>query len=212
MPSIFKLDQLQNGKRLVQLLAGFLLLVASAPTVFAQEWDQINGRDKIHDPTGVWLVNSSLLGPDGKPLFIIIDFHRGGTFTSDIQGESAFDPSAVPLPPSDPNYGNNVITSPQSGVWQKTGWNTFATTLLTMEYHVSTNPGPGSPILQFTKTQYTGKIIDFGNGITFDALITHFDPSGTIKDRKKFDGNGLRIPLEILPNSSNSLPIPTAPN
>jgi len=42
----------------------------------------------------------------------IVVFHQGGTLTADFQGESAFDPSAVPLPPGDQNYDNNVISSP----------------------------------------------------------------------------------------------------
>jgi hypothetical protein len=54
----------------------------------------------------------------------------------DFQGESAFDPSTV----NDPSSGDNVISSPSSGVWQKIGWNTFAATLLDMEYHDLANP------------------------------------------------------------------------
>ena len=104
-----------------------------------------------------------------------------------------------------------MITSPQSGVWQKTGWNTFVATTLAMEYHVSTNPGPGSPILQFTKAQYTGKLIDSGDGITFDAVLVHFAPNGIHTDTKKFKGNGNRIPLESVPHPSQNLPIPALP-
>lgn len=201
----------RDGKCLLRVLALFVALAVTPPVLHAQEWDHLNGRDKVHDPTGVWLVNTSLLGPDGKPLFFIINFHSGGTLTQDIQGESAFDPTAVPLPPQDPNYDNNVITSPQSGVWQKIGWNTFVATTLSMEYHVSTNPGPGSPILQFTKAQYTGKLIESGDGITFDAVLVHFDPSGINTGHKTFKGNGKRIPLEIVPNTSQNLPIPAPP-
>jgi hypothetical protein len=80
-----------------------------------------------------------------------------------------------------------------------------------MEYHVSTNPGPGSPILQFAKAQYTGKLIDSGDGITFDAVLIHFDPSGINTGHKTFKGNGKRIPLEIVLNTSQNLPIPAPP-
>jgi hypothetical protein len=83
----------RGGKCLLRALALFVALAVTPPVLHAQEWDHLNGRDKVHDPTGVWLVNTSLLGPDGKPLFFIINFHRGGTLTQDIQGESAFDPT-----------------------------------------------------------------------------------------------------------------------
>jgi hypothetical protein len=144
-------------KPLLRLLA-LLLALAVAPSVLrAQEWDHwdhLNGRDKAHDPTGVWLVNTSLTGPDGKPLFFIMNFHRGGTLTQDIQGESAFDPIAAIAPGSE-NNENNVITSPQSGVWQKTGWNTFVATSLAMEYHVAaTLPGSPSRLISSTDSNH----------------------------------------------------------
>ena len=93
-------------------LFALLLALAIAPAVLhAQDWDQINGRDKVHDPTGAWLIRND---SEGAP-FILTVFHKGGTLTGDIQGESAFDPAATnpPKPPS------NVINSPESGVWQK---------------------------------------------------------------------------------------------
>jgi hypothetical protein len=33
----------------------FLAFAAITPVLQAQDWDQINGRDKVHDPTGAWL-------------------------------------------------------------------------------------------------------------------------------------------------------------
>jgi hypothetical protein len=46
------------------------------------------------------------------------------------------------------------------------------------------------------------------------ALVTLFDPNGNqlppqegIRDK----ANGVRIPLEVLPNTSHTLPIPTKP-
>jgi hypothetical protein len=83
---------------------------------------------------------------EGSP-FILTVFHKGGTLTGDIQGESAFDPAATkpPLPPA------NVINSPESGVWQKTGWKTFAVTLLTIEYQVDP---PNATFFQFDKVQF----------------------------------------------------------
>jgi hypothetical protein len=207
MPSFSTLDDRCGGKTLIRLLALLLTLAVSTPVLLAQDWDHLSGRDKARDPTGVWLVQSTLPGPDGKPVLFIINFQAGGTLTEDIQGESAFDPATV----TDPSSANNVITSPQSGVWQKTGWNTFAATWLAMEYHVITTP-PSSPILQYAKVQYTGRLTNSGDGITFDAVVTEFDPSGTkLGDRFNFKGNGTRIPLEILPKSSDTLPIPPPP-
>lgn len=151
-----------------------------------------------------------LTGPEGQPgQFFLIVFHKGGTLTQDIQGESAFDPSAV----TDPKSLLNIITSPQSGVWQKTGWNTFATTSLAMQYHVLTNP-PDSPLFRFDKIQYSGRLSETGDQMELDARLTFFDSSGNQLDPKKgiqFEANGTRIPLEILPLTANTLPIPPIP-
>jgi hypothetical protein len=73
-----------------------LALVSAASMLLAQDWDHINGRDKVHDPTGVWFLRLPI-----DPLqreFLLIVFHQGGTLTGDFQGESGFDPSAVPAP------------------------------------------------------------------------------------------------------------------
>jgi len=194
---------------LCRLLALLLALAVAAPVLHAQDWDHINGRDKAHDPTGAWLVKSSLTGPDGKPLFFLTVFHKGGTLTEDIQGESAFDPSAT----KDPTSIFNIITSPQSGVWQKTGWNTFAATWLAMQYRVITNP-PSSPLFRFDKVQYTGRLTEFGDQIELSALLTFFDADGNQlppTEGISFKANGTRIPLEILPNTGHTLPIPPIP-
>jgi hypothetical protein len=101
----------------------------------------MNGRDKVHDPTGAWLVRfNNHDDPILNRNFFLIVFHKGGTLTQNTQGESGFDPSAVPLPLENKNSENNVISTPFSGVWQKTGWNTFAGTLLDIEYHNAFNP------------------------------------------------------------------------
>jgi len=68
-----------------------LALASVAPVLHAQEWDQLNGRDKAHDPTGAWLLKGDA---EGSP-FILTVFHRGGTLTGDLQGESAFDPALL---------------------------------------------------------------------------------------------------------------------
>jgi hypothetical protein len=96
-----------GGKRLSQLLALFVAIALTPSMLLAEDEDHINGRDKAHDPTGAWLIRGDA---KGSP-FILTVFHKGGTLTGDLQGESAFDPAAV-NPPTPPN---NVINSPESG-------------------------------------------------------------------------------------------------
>ena len=92
------------------MLALLLALVVTAPELLAQDWDHfswdhLNGRDKVHDPTGAWLVQTSFVIGS----YLLIVFHHGGTVTVHIQGESAFDPAAV----QDPGSLFNIISSPQ---------------------------------------------------------------------------------------------------
>jgi hypothetical protein len=198
-----------------------MVLAVAAPTLFAQEWDHwdhLNGRDKIHDPTGAWFLRIPI--DPLKREFLLVVFHKGGTLTSDFQGESAFDPSAVPLPPTDPNFGNNVLSSPGSGVWQKTGWNTFAGLLMDMEYHNAFNPAlvpllpPDVSILQFAKFQFSGRLSPSGDTMTFNAHLTRYNPKGEAipgTPSDSFKGTGTRIPLEILPFTSETLLLPPTP-
>jgi hypothetical protein len=190
-----------GGQWLSRLLAVLLTLAVATPVLRAQEWDHINGRDKAHDPTGAWLIRNDA---EGSP-FILTVFHKGGTLTGDIQGESAFDPSATkpPMPPS------NVINSPESGVWQKTGWKTFAVTFLTIEYQVDP---PNATLFQFDKVQFTGLLNESGDRMeSTEAVITNFDAKGELigePHKIPSKAHGVRIPLEVLPNSSQTLPIP----
>ena len=147
--------------------------------------------------------------------FFLIVFHQNGTLTGNFQGESAFDPTAVFASPGDPTCQNNVLSSPLSGVWQKTGRNTFAGMVLDMEYHnlapTATKP-PATPILQFVKFQFTGTLSRSGDSMTFNALLTRYDPKGVKTTQMKFpNGTGTRIPLEILPKTSDTLPLPPPP-
>jgi hypothetical protein len=202
--------------RLIRLLALILALAVASPVLLAQKSDTLNGRDK-HDPTGAWLIRTSLTTPTGNQLIQLAVFNSGGTCTQDIQGESGFDPGAV----VDPNSTLNIITSPQSGVWQKTpstGSNTFAATLLAMEYQNIVPPAPAfpsTPLFRFDKVQYTGKLNQSGDGMELSALLTFFDEQGNRIDAEgkpstdfvvKFNANGVRIPL-----TGNSLPIPPIP-
>lgn len=149
--------------------------------------------------------------PTSPAVFALIVFHQGGTVTVDIQGGSAFDPSAVPLPPTDDNYGNNVISTPAHGVWQKTRSTTFAATLMDIEYHISTNPEPGVPIAQFTIQQYSGKLTEGGDAIELTGQFTHYDEQGNLTFSHPVNANGVRIPLTVLPNLIDKLTIPPEP-
>jgi len=194
-----------SGKSLtiVGLLALLLAIAIASPVLHAQNGGQSNGPDKVNDPTGAWLIRN-----DGSG-FILTVFHKGGTLTGDVQGESAFDPAAT-NPPMTPF---NVINSPESGVWQKTGGKTFAATFLTIEYQVDTsNNSLSAPLFQFDKVQFTGVLSESGDRMELTAAISFYDSSGnqigdTIQVPTK--AHGVRIPLEVLPNTSHTLPIPT---
>jgi hypothetical protein len=198
-----KLNNRYGGKMLMVTSVLFLALAAAAPVLHAQDWDQINGRDKVHDPTGAWLIRNDA---EGSP-FILTVFHKGGTLTGDVQGESAFDPAATkpPLPPA------NVINSPESGVWQKTGWKTFTVTLLTIEYQVDP---PNATFYQFDKVQFTGFLNESGDRMEItEAVITNFNSKGELIGDPNLiptKAHGVRIPLEVLPFTARSLPIPSA--
>jgi hypothetical protein len=204
----------ESFSNLCPLLALLLALASAAPVLHAQEWDHLNGRDKVHDPTGAWLIRfqKDFLQRE----FSLIDFHKGGTLTENTQGENGFDPTSV----NDPSSTNNVISSPASGVWQNTGWNTFAATLLVIEYHILTNPTNfGSPLFRFDKLQFTGRLSETGDQMEIGALLTFFDKDGNQLNSDgspgtesiSFKENGVRIPLEVLPNTAHTLPIPTIP-
>jgi hypothetical protein len=54
-------------------------------------------------------------------------------------------------------------------------------------------------------------VVDFNRPGIGVYLLTHFDPSGKKTDSVTFKGNGKRIPLEVLPNTGHTLPIPQPP-
>ena len=194
MSSASNLFDRWGGKRLSQLLSLFVALALTPSMLLAEDEDHIS---KVNDPTGAWLIKAE----GGGPFFLTV-FHKGGTLTQDRQGESAFDPAAVKNPSSE----LNVISSPLSGVWQKTGGNTFAATGLDMEYHNDTTTDPPStPIFQFAKEQFTGRLTESGDVITISATVTHFDSNGTMTDHFSFNATGVRISLE---DTSQSLTIP----
>jgi hypothetical protein len=202
MPS--NLHKCRSDKKLPWLLA-LLLPLAIAPQVLLAQ---------VPDPTGAWLIRTNIPTVATPAIFFLNVFHQGGTLTGDIQGESAFDPHAT----IKPKLPFNLIDSPQSGVWQKTGFHTFAATWLLIEYQDQTKP-PAAPVFRFLKNQYTGRLNLAGNTMEFDGLVTFFgvdgnqqNPDGTPgTEGFPFKGNGIRIPLEIVPNSVHQLPIPPIP-
>ena len=70
-----------NILTIASVVLALLLAIAIAPSVtLAQD----NGSNKLNDPTGAWLIRNS------EGAFILTVFHKGGTLTGDIQGESAW--------------------------------------------------------------------------------------------------------------------------
>jgi hypothetical protein len=203
MPSISTLDSGSRCKRLLRSVALLFALAVSTPALLAQEWDHLNGRDKVHDPTGTWIVTG------GNEQFILITFDKGGTMTQDIQGESAFDPASV----NPPKLFGDVITSPQHGVWQKTGWNTFAVTLVAVE---GENDAQQQIVkfFRFDKVQYTGKLSESGDQMDLTLVFSAYDAKGNQIIAPNTPTNppqslkGARLPLEILPHTGTILPVP----
>jgi hypothetical protein len=188
MPSLSSRDDCRSGKSARRLLALLLAFAVAAPTLFAQELDHINGRDKDHDPTGAWIIRNDAAGSQ----FILNGFHKGGTVTGDIQAESTFVPGV--LPP------DSVVNIPESGVWQKTGWKTFAVTVLTMEY----DGNPPFALFQFDKIQYTAVLSDSGDRLEIpEPVVTNYYPDGKLKFGPFIvptGAHGKRIPVRR-PNS-----------
>ncbi len=114
-----------------------------------------------------------------------------------------------------------MLNIPESGVWQKTGWKTFAATFLTIKYEAPLNEkdaesGEGVKLHQFDKVQFAGVLKESGDRMDLTALVTVFDSDGNQLPPKEGipdTANGVRIPLEVLPNIAYSLPTPgpTAP-
>jgi len=82
--------------------------------------------------------------------------------------------------------------------------------------HISYNRVPSycsNPTLyQFDKVQFSGVLNESGDQIELTALITNFNPDGTQKGDSFSDtANGVRIALEVLPNTTHSLRLPEHP-
>src|SRR5260370_34910498 len=75
-----------RGKMLTVTSVLLLAFAVAAPVLRAQDWDQINGRDKLHDPTGAWLTTF------GCQQFSLITFQKGEPLLAHINEEAAFHP------------------------------------------------------------------------------------------------------------------------
>ena len=76
--------------------------------------------------------------------------------------------------------------------------------------------GEGVKLHQFDKVQFAGVLKESGDRMDLTALVTVFDSDGNQLPPKEGipdTANGVRIPLEVLPNIAYSLPTPgpTAP-
>src|SRR5258707_14525701 len=93
-----KLNNRNRGKMLTVTSVLLLAFAVAAPVLRAQDWNQINGRDQAHDPTGAWLirVQQDFLPREGS----LMDFHKGGALTGNTQGGGGLDPRAVRDPAS----------------------------------------------------------------------------------------------------------------
>ena len=87
-----------------------------------------------------------------------------------------------------------------------------------MEYRVLTNP-PASPLFRFDKVQYVGTLNGSGDQMELSGKLTFYgsdgkqqNPDGTPGTTGiPFNDNGVRIPLEVLPSTGSTLPIPPIP-
>jgi hypothetical protein len=80
-----------------------------------------------------------------------------------------------------------------------------------IEYHNSVNPDPNIPVAQFTIQQYSGELTDGGDTLELTGQFTHYDEQGKNPFSHPVNAKGVRIPLAILPNSIDPLPIPPEP-
>jgi hypothetical protein len=177
MPSLFRLDNRRSGKASIRLLALFLALAIAAPTLFAQEWDHMVGRDKANDPIGAWIVtDTSGPGTDGSP-GVLTTFHNDGTTSATVRGDAI----------------GPIFFSPEHGVWKKTGNRTFTATFVALEYNgdgifigifeVDANfrlhPSGDQYDSNFVayETLANGKVNNFGSGTSHGVRITVKPPA-----------------------------------
>jgi hypothetical protein len=177
MPSLSRLDNCRSGKSGSPVLALFVALAVAAPTLFAQESDHINGRDKANEPIGAWLVtDTSGPGTDGSP-GVLTTFHNDGTTSATVRGDAI----------------GPIFFSPEHGVWKKTGNRTFSATFIALEYNgdgifigifevdanfrlYSSGDQYGSNFLAY-ETLANGQVNNFGSGTSHGVRITLKPPA-----------------------------------
>jgi hypothetical protein len=155
----------RNYFRPLLLLSRLLLLLLTlgfAPTL------TLAGQERpfFSDPTGVWITTDGLV--------ILNTFHSDGTFSGDVQGESAFVPGN-----ENPGF---QITSPDHGLWQRTGARTFAGTSFALEYN---DDGSFYAIFKF---KFTGVLNGPGDQMDLTSSGGNFDLNGNLIPGSAFEG------------------------
>jgi hypothetical protein len=98
-------------------------------------------------------------------------------------------------------------------VWQKTGWNTFAATFVAIEAENDAQHFVAI-FFRFDKGQYTGKLSESGDQMDLTVQFSAYDINGNqiiAPDPVKnppINFRGVRVPLEILPHTGTTLPVP----
>jgi hypothetical protein len=176
MPSLSRLDNCRICESVSQLLALLLAFAVAAPTLFAQEADHLNGRDKDHDPTGAWLVTDTGAGSDGQPS-VLATFHEDGTTAGDVRG----DVTGVPEP---------IFVSPEHGVWKKTGHRTFSGTFIALEYNRDNS------LFAILEVDANFRLYPSGDQYDANYSVTETPPNGPAKNLGSGTAHGVRITLK----------------
>ena len=109
-------------------LLALLMALAAAPTVvFALQGD--NEQGNANDPTGAWIVTDTGAGSDGLPS-VLATFHKDGTASGDVRGDVTGTGTGTGT-----GVPDGVFSSPEDGVWKKTGARTFTATFIALWYN-----------------------------------------------------------------------------
>jgi hypothetical protein len=163
-----------GSKRLSPLVASFLALVLIPPVLHAQNQDQGNGND----PTGAWLVTDTSAGSDGQPS-VIATFHKDGTTAGDVRG----DVTGTGVPDA-------VFSSPEHGVWKKTGARTFTANFVGSCYNRDNS--------LFAIVEVDGNFRLDQPGDQYDAqyVVSETLPNGQVSNLGSGTSHGVRITLK----------------
>jgi hypothetical protein len=91
----------------------------------------------------------------------------------------------------------------------KTGWKTFAATLVAIQAGLDAEHFT-SNFFRFDKLQYTGKLSESGDQVDLTLVFSAYDVNGNqiIAPNPPVNFKGVRVPLEILPHTGTTLPVP----